>query len=267
MSPHPLSESFIIKATGIAATIFAAVILWLLLTLYGEHNLLTGDHNSLTVILISSVYISILAFAGYMYWYIIDYLRTFLVKAFITIVIQLVCLAGTFAILSILEIGEPRIIIQSFPLCFVFGIFSQIILTQWYRLIMSKLQLQQMEESVRKDVAPQEKGDIIDRISVKEGSLIHIIRLDELLYLQAYGDYVMLFTDKGKYIKEQTMRYFEMHLPLSFVRIHRSCIVNSEKITRVELFGKESYNVHLNNGASLKASTNGYKVLKEKMLL
>jgi DNA-binding LytR/AlgR family response regulator len=260
MSPHPLSESFIKKSTGIAVTIFAAVVLWLLLTLYGDNNLLTSA-------VVGSIYVSLLAIAGYMYWFVIEYIQKFLVKAIVAITIQLACLASTFAILTILEIEDVHLIVRNFPLCLVFGILCHIILTQWYRLIISKSQLQQMDESVRKDDTCQEKFDIIDRISVKEGSQIHIIRLDELQYLQAYGDYVMLFTNKGKYIKEQTMRYFELHLPSTFVRIHRSCIVNSEKITRVELFGKESYNVHLNNGSSLKASTNGYKILKEKLLL
>jgi len=260
MSPHPFTESFFKKATGIAVLIFVAVILWLLLTLYGDQDLLTSA-------IVGSTYVCLLALAGYMCWYIIDYIQTFIVKALIAIAIQLACLASTFAILSILEIGDTHLIVKNFPLCFVFGLLSHIVLIQWYRLIKSRLQLQQLEEIVRKDVPPQEKSEIIDRISVKEGSQIHIVRLNELLYLQAYGDYVMLFTDKGKYIKEQTMRYFELHLPLSFVRIHRSCIVNSEKITRVELFGKESYNVHLNNGASLRASTNGYKILKEKLFL
>lgn len=65
----------------------------------------------------------------------------------------------------------------------------------------------------------------LDRVSVKDGSRIHIIHLEELLYMQAGGDYVTLFTPGGQYVKEQTMKYFETHLPPAlFVRIHRSCI-------------------------------------------
>lgn len=86
----------------------------------------------------------------------------------------------------------------------------------------------------------------LDRVSVKDGSRIHIIHLEELLYLQAGGDYVTIFTPDGQYVKEQTMKYFETHLPPAlFVRIHRSCIVNTEQILRVELFGKENYQVRL----------------------
>ncbi len=110
-----------------------------------------------------------------------------------------------------------------------------------------------------------EKREIIDRISVKKGSDIHIVRTDELLYLQAEGDYVMLHTAEGRFLKEQTMRWFEEHLPDHFVRIHRSCIVNIDRIARVELFGKENYHVRLKEGTVLKASVSGYRMLKVRL--
>ena len=82
------------------------------------------------------------------------------------------------------------------------------------------------------------------------------------------GDYVTIFTPDGQYVKEQTMKYFETHLPPAlFVRIHRSCIVNTEQILRVELFGKENYQVRLKNGVCLRASNAGYKLLKERLSL
>ncbi|OFY38396.1 MAG: hypothetical protein A2X18_02695 [Bacteroidetes bacterium GWF2_40_14] len=260
MSPHPFTESFIKKATGTALAILAAAVLWLLLTLYGNLNVL----NTLVA---SAAYVFLLSLAGYLYWYIIDYIPTFVLRVLIAVVVQLVCIAGTFAAIMILETDEPEVAVAIFPLCFVYGLLCLIVLNQWYHSVKDRLQMQQIEENCRKESMEPERGEVIDRISVKEGVQIHIVRLEELLYLQAYGDYVMLFTDKGKYIKEQTMKYFEMHLPLSFVRIHRSCIVNTEKITRVELFGKESYNVYLKNGTSVRASTTGYKLLKEKLLL
>lgn len=88
--------------------------------------------------------------------------------------------------------------------------------------------------------------EILDRISVKDGTRIHIIPIKEIFYLQACGDYVTLFTTSGQHVKEQTMKYFERSLPSpEFVRIHRSYIVNTEQILRVELFGKETYQVRL----------------------
>ena len=118
------------------------------------------------------------------------------------------------------------------------------------------------------ELFPPEEEAILDRISVKDGSRIHLIHLEELLYIQASGDYVALFTTDGQYIKDQTMKYFESHLPANlFIRIHRSCIVNSEQIMRVELFGKESYQVRLKTGVCLRASLTGYKLLKERLSL
>ena len=52
-----------------------------------------------------------------------------------------------------------------------------------------------------------------------------------------------------------------------FVRIHRSYIVNTEQILRVELFGKETYQVRLKDGTYLRASSAGYKLLKERLSL
>ncbi len=87
---------------------------------------------------------------------------------------------------------------------------------------------------------------LINRITVKDGSRIHLIKADELIYIQACGDYVMLITPSGEYLKEQTMKYFETHLPPeTFVRVHRSTIVNVTQISRVELFGKETYQLLL----------------------
>ena len=110
-----------------------------------------------------------------------------------------------------------------------------------------------------------EKRETVDRVSVKKGSDIHIVRVDELLHVQAEGDYVMLHTPEGRFLKEQTMRWFEEHLPGHFVRIHRSCIVNIDQIARVELFGKENYHVRLKNGTVLKASVGGYRTLKNRL--
>jgi hypothetical protein len=117
----------------------------------------------------------------------------------------------------------------------------------------------------REAVTPPVKREIIDWIPVKKGSDIHIVRIDELLYVQAEGDYVMLHTPDGRFIKEQTMHWFEKHLPDHFVRIHRSSIVNIDRIARVELFGKENHHVRLKEGTVLKASVNGYRMLKLRL--
>lgn len=110
--------------------------------------------------------------------------------------------------------------------------------------------------------------EILDRVAVKLGSKIHVINVPDIFYLQAEGDYVMIHSPEGKYLKEQTMKYFEQHLPQNkFVRVHRSCIVNVEIISRVELYEKQNYMLILQNGEKIKTSASGYKLLKKVLSL
>ena len=109
-----------------------------------------------------------------------------------------------------------------------------------------------------------DKDELLQRIAVKTRHKVHVIGVNEIIYLEAEGDYVMIHVKDGNYLKEKTMKYFESHLdPEKFIRIHRSYIVNAEVIERIELYDKESYSVLLKNGASLRASTSGYKLLKQ----
>ncbi len=112
--------------------------------------------------------------------------------------------------------------------------------------------------------AMEDKPDILQRIAVKSGQKIHVIASDDILYIGAEGDYVMIYTKDSRFLKEKTMKYMESHLdPSHFVRIHRSTILNVNFIARVEIYDKESYSVLLKNNVSLKASISGYKLLKQ----
>ncbi|MGE5424663.1 MAG: LytR/AlgR family response regulator transcription factor [Syntrophothermus sp.] len=113
-----------------------------------------------------------------------------------------------------------------------------------------------------------EKGEYLQRIAVKSRHKIDVIPVSEIIYIQAEDDYVMIHTATNKYLKEKTMKYFETHLEQGkFIRIHRSYIVNADFIARLELYDKENYAVIMKNGASLKASINGYKILKDNLHL
>ncbi|NLE05721.1 MAG: LytTR family transcriptional regulator, partial [Crenarchaeota archaeon] len=94
---------------------------------------------------------------------------------------------------------------------------------------------------------------------------IKIIPLQDILYLQAEGDYVAIITGEGKCLKEQTMKYFEENLPKDrFIRIHRSYIVAVNAITRIEK-DKQQQQVMLINKERIKISSTGYRILKERL--
>lgn len=52
-----------------------------------------------------------------------------------------------------------------------------------------------------------------------------------------------------------------------FVRVHRSHIVNVEKILRIELYEKQNQMLTLKNGDQIRASVSGYKALREALNL
>ena len=103
----------------------------------------------------------------------------------------------------------------------------------------------------------------IDRITVRVGQKITIIPIEHILYIKADGDYVSIHTAEGKWLKEQTMNYTEDRLPLdSFVRIHRSYIVNIRQISRIERYGEKQLIV-LHNNEKIKISAARYRLLKQ----
>lgn len=109
---------------------------------------------------------------------------------------------------------------------------------------------------------------MLERIAVKSGQKIHVVLVSDVLYLQAEGDYVKIHTEKGKYLKEETMKYFQENLPSAqFVRVHRSFIVNVAMIQRIDVYEKQNQLVTLKNGEKIKASIAGYKQLKSTLNL
>ena len=106
----------------------------------------------------------------------------------------------------------------------------------------------------------------LNRIVVRSGSKIVVIPINDVLYFEAQEDYVMIHTSKGRYMKSQTMRYYESILPSDqFVRIHRSYIANVDHIERLEPYDKENYVAVILPDTKLKVSRSGYKKLKESL--
>jgi two-component system, LytTR family, response regulator len=103
----------------------------------------------------------------------------------------------------------------------------------------------------------------LERMVVKDGTKVHIIPLDKLDYVEAQDDYVALRSEKKNYLKQQTISSVEAQLdPKRFVRIHRSYIVNLERIARIEPYTKDSRVAVLHDGTQLPVSRSGHAKLK-----
>jgi len=110
----------------------------------------------------------------------------------------------------------------------------------------------------------EKRNEFLDRVVIKHGQKILIIPIEEIRYIEAQDDYTMLYTDKGNFLKQKTMKYFEENLnSKEFIRIHRSYFVKLSSVKQIEMFEKESYRVLLHEGKQLPVSKSGYQNLKE----
>ncbi|MDL2212613.1 LytTR family transcriptional regulator [Bacteroides sp. OttesenSCG-928-D19] len=260
MHKHPFTETpqrkiGILLTGGLAIFLFAA-----LMHLYGNIPL----SNAITDSTLSMV---VLFMLGYIFWFIVDAIQIPQAEFILSIGVLVIWLSCCLVIqLANLPVNDNFFAQYLFLLPLRLGIATLLwlALILWYRTI--KLN-RWKEDKQLTEVVQAQNDETLDRIAVKSGSHIHVIPIKELIHVQACGDYVMLFTTNGEFLKEQTMKSLELHLPNNFVRIHRSFIVNIEYIGQVELYGKETYHVHLKNGTTLRASISGYKLLKEVLEL
>jgi two-component system, LytTR family, response regulator len=101
------------------------------------------------------------------------------------------------------------------------------------------------------------------RIVVKAANDIRIIPVKDVLYLEAYDDYVKIHTSEGLYLKKKTMSYYERVLdPKQFVRVHRSYIIPLTQLTRIEPLEKDSHVALLKSGIRVPLSRSGYSKLR-----
>lgn len=102
------------------------------------------------------------------------------------------------------------------------------------------------------------------RIVVREGGNIRIIPVAEVNYIEAYDDYVKIFTNKEMLLKKKTMGYYEQTLDAQqFVRVHRSYIIQLSQLTKIEPLEKDTYQAILRSGSKIPLSKSGYIRLKE----
>jgi two-component system LytT family response regulator len=106
----------------------------------------------------------------------------------------------------------------------------------------------------------------VNRVVVRKGNAINLIPVEQIRYVEAQDDYVMIHHSNGKALKQQTMKFYEDNLPKAdFIRIHRSYIVKVEEINKIEPYGKDNHVAVLRSGDKLPVSRTGYQHLKEEL--
>lgn len=119
-------------------------------------------------------------------------------------------------------------------------------------------------EKIRQHFA--ESDEKLHRVVIKKSGKIHVISTNDINFLEAQDDYVMIYTNEGKFLKQQTLKYFEQHLDSQqFIRVHRSYIANITRIERIEPYEKSNFVLILKDGNKVPVSRSGMQVLKENL--
>lgn len=121
-------------------------------------------------------------------------------------------------------------------------------------------------QAVELAAAARAPGQTLERVVVKDGTRVHIIPIAKLDYVEAQDDYIALHSEGKSYLKQQTLASLELQLDeRRFVRIHRSYLVNLERIARIEPYTKDSRVAVLTGGTQLPVSRAGHAKLKEHL--
>lgn len=115
-------------------------------------------------------------------------------------------------------------------------------------------------EAAGKDRAPS-------RYFIRAGEDIHPIDISQIVSIAGADDYAEVTMLTGRHLVKMTLAEFEKTLDAtSFIRVHRSRIVNVHRIARAEPAGGGRLLLHMENGEVVQASRAGSKLLRERMI-
>jgi len=114
--------------------------------------------------------------------------------------------------------------------------------------------------------AARPPGRHLARILVKDGADVHVIQVARLDWIEAQDDYVAFHAEGRTYLKSQALADLVATLdPARFVRIHRSYVINLDRLARLVLEAKDQRVVVLKDGKTLPVSRAGNARLRELM--
>ncbi|MEH6635928.1 MAG: response regulator [Halioglobus sp.] len=94
-----------------------------------------------------------------------------------------------------------------------------------------------------------------ERLTIKDGSEFQFVRMDDIRWIDAAGDYMCVHASGKTHIMRTTMKQLEGALnPEVFLRVHRSSIVNLNYITAAQVSANGEYQLTLEGDAQIKVS-------------
>ncbi len=119
---------------------------------------------------------------------------------------------------------------------------------------------QELADAARPDCGP------LERLLVRDGAEVHVIPTRDVDYIEADDDAVVIHTSGRRHRKLQRLAELEGRLdPERFVRVHRSYLLNVDRLRKLELYAKDSRLAILADGTHIPVSRAGYARLRERM--
>ena len=111
-----------------------------------------------------------------------------------------------------------------------------------------------------------DKTDYPERVLVEKKNKLITIAVSDILWIEAYGDYSKLHTASDTLFSNYGITALEEKLnPKSFLRVHRSSIINLNKVKELHKYGK-SYDITMENNDVVRVSRGYMDAIKKIML-
>lgn len=110
--------------------------------------------------------------------------------------------------------------------------------------------------------AARPAGAWITRIVIRDGAEVHVVPIDRVDYVEAQDDYIAVHAGDRTLLKDQALASLESQLdPRRFVRVHRSFLLNLDRLAKLESATKDTKMAVLRDGRRLPVSRSGQERL------
>lgn len=102
------------------------------------------------------------------------------------------------------------------------------------------------------------------KLSIKDGDAVILLEEADIDWIDAAGDYMCIHVGKDTHVMRSTMHELQGRLdPDRFKRVHRSTIVNTDRIIKIKKHSKGEYILHLDCDEEIKVSRHYKSVIRE----
>ena len=115
--------------------------------------------------------------------------------------------------------------------------------------------------------AEADREPAFSRYFIRRGEEIHPVDVSQIVSIDGADDYAEVATTSGRHLVRMTLSDFERALESGrFIRVHRSHIVNVDRIERAEPAGGGRLLLHMEDGEIVQASRTGSRLLRDRVL-